>query len=185
MTLKSLIDLVNEETYKKIAIDTIDEEEKKSIAHKVAIASLKYSDSLPFRTTDYIFEIEKFADLEGKTGAYILYSTIRMKSLLSKAEGIDYEKIHDLYGNTEKDIALTLLNLPRVLDKSLETKSLNEIAEYLYKLTSTYNKFYSENKVLIEKDEKKKESWLIITKLVYDTNMLLLNTLGIEVPDKM
>ena len=77
------------------------------------------------------------------------------------------------------------LNLPIVLDKSLETKSLNDIAEYLYKLTSQYNKFYSENKVLIEEDEELKESWLVLTKIVYSTNMLLLDTLGIKVPNKM
>ena len=185
MTLKSLIDLVNEETYKRIVISTDSEEEKKSIAHKVAIACLKYSDSLPFRGTDYVFELDKFADMEGKTGAYILYSTIRMKSLLKKAEGIKYEKMTNLYGSVEKEIALTLMNLPTVLNKTLETKSLNEITDYLYKLTSTYNKFYSENKVLIEENEDKKISWLVLTKLVYDVNMLLIDTLGISVPEKM
>ena len=185
MTLKSLIDLVNEETYKRIVISTDSEEEKKSIAHKVAIACLKYSDSLPFRGTDYVFELDKFADMEGKTGAYILYSTIRMKSLLKKAEGIKYEKMTNLYGSVEKEIALTLMNLPTVLNKTLETKSLNEITDYLYKLTSIYNKFYSENKVLIEENEDKKISWLVLTKLVYDVNMLLIDTLGISVPEKM
>lgn len=185
MTLKSLIDLVNEETYKKIVIETTSEEEKKDIAHKVAIACLKYSDSLPFRGTDYVFELDKFADMEGKTGAYLLYSTIRMKSLLKKAEGINYNKMYDLYGNVEKEIALTLMNLPTVLNKTLETKSLNEITDYLYKLTSIYNKFYSENKVLIEENEEKKISWLVLTKLVYDVNMLLIDTLGISVPEKM
>ena len=185
MTLKSLIDLVNEETYKKIVIDTQSEEEKKSIAHKVAIACLKYSDSLPYRETDYVFEVDKFADMEGKTGAYILYSTIRMRSLLNKSEGIKKEKLHNLFGSVEKEIALTLLNLPTVLNKSLDTKSLNEITDYLFKLTSIYNKFYSENKVLIEENVEKRESWLILTQLVYETNMLLINTLGIEVPEKM
>ena len=185
MPLKSLIDLVNEETYKRIVISTDSEEEKKNIAHKVAIACLKYSDSLPFRGTDYVFELDKFADMEGKTGAYILYSTIRMKSLLKKAEGIKYEKMTNLYGSVEKEIALTLMNLPTVLNKTLETKSLNEITDYLYKLTSIYNKFYSENKVLIEEDEDKKISWLVLTKLVYDVNMLLIDTLGISVPEKM
>ena len=187
MPLKGLIDLVKEETYKRIVIDTKDEEEKKSIAHKVAIACLKYSDSLPHRGTDYIFELDKFADMEGKTGAYILYSTIRMKSLLNKAKesGIEFSKLNNMYGETEKEIALTLLNLPIVLSKTLETKSLNEITDYIFKLTSIYNKFYSENKVLIEEDEDKKHSWLALTKVVYDVNMLLLDTLGIEAPEKM
>ena len=136
MNLKSLINLVYEETYKKINNDSIGEEEKQEVAHTVAVAALKYADLLPFRGTDYIFEVEKFADLEGKTGPYLLYSTIRMKSLLNKAEGIKREKVLKLKGSSEKNIALTLLNLPLSIDKSLETKSLNEICEYLYKLTS-------------------------------------------------
>ena len=185
MSLKNLIELVNEETLKRINSETVKEEEKEDIAKTVAIAALKYADLLPFRGTDYIFEVEKFSDLEGKTGPYLLYSTIRMKSLLNKAEGIEIEKVSKLKGETEKEIALSLLNLPIVLDKSLETKSLNEIAEYLYKLTSQYNKFYSENKVLVEEDKELKESWLALTKIVYSTNMLLLDTLGIKVPNKM
>ena len=185
MTLKSLINLVQEETYKKITNDSIKEEEKLDIANTVAIAALKYADLLPYRGTDYIFEIEKFADLEGKTGPYLLYSTIRMKSLLAKAAQIDAKEIKTLKGETEKDIALTVLNLPLVLDKSLETKSLNEITEYLYKLTSIYNKFYAENKILIEEDNDKKESWLVLTKIVYSINTMLLDILGINIPTKM
>lgn len=185
MTLKNLINLVKEETLKKINSETILEEEKEEIALTVAIAALKYADILPFRSTDYIFEVEKFADLEGKTGPYLLYSTIRMKSLLTKAEGLSAETIKELKGTTEKDIALTILNLPKVLDKSLNTKSLNEIAEYLYKITSLYNKFYAENKVLTEENKDLQESWLVLTKLVYQINNMLLDVLGISVPPKM
>lgn len=185
MTLKDLIKLVNEETIKRINLENISQEEKEDIASKVAIACLKYSDFIPHRSTDYIFELDKFADLEGKTGSYILYSTIRMKSLLTKSTGIKQEKMHSINGETEKEIGLTLLNLPTVLTKTLETKSLNDLTDYIYKLTSIYNKFYSENKVLIEENEEKRESWLVLTSLVYKTNLLILNILGIEVPDKM
>lgn len=185
MTLKKLINLVTEETLKRIDSATTSETERLEIAETVAIAALKYADFLPFRSTDYIFEVEKFADLEGKTGPYLLYSTIRMRSLLNKATDTKAEQVKILNGQTEKDIALTILNLPAVLDKALETKSLNEIAEYLYKLTSLYNKFYAENKVLTEANKALKESWLVLTKIVYNINILLLNTLGIKVPHKM
>ena len=185
MTLKNLINLVKEETLKKINSETILEEEKEEIALTVAIAALKYADFLPFRSTDYVFEIEKFADLEGKTGPYLLYSTFRMKSLLTKAEGLPADTIKELKGATERDIALTILNLPKVLDKSLNTKSLNEIAEYLYKITSLYNKFYAENKVLTEENKELQESWLVLTKIVYKINNMLLDVLGISVPPKM
>lgn len=185
MTLKSLINLVYEETLKRINPNTVKEEERPSVAKTVAVAALKYADLIPYRSTDYIFEVEKFSDLEGKTGPYLLYSTIRMKSLLTKASGINYKKVHTLNSDTEKDIALTILNLPIVLTKAIESKSLNEIAEYLYKITSQYNKFYNENKILVEEDQKLQESWLVLTKIVYDINILLLDVLGIKVPEKM
>ena len=185
MSLKNLISLVNAETLKRINREEISEEEKKEISEMVGMAALKYADFIPYRNTDYIFEIEKFASLEGKTGPYLLYSTIRMKSLLEKSQSDNLADITKLKTITEKDIALTLLNLPTVLDKSLQAKSLNEIAEYLYKLTSLYNKFYSENRILTESDEELKASWLTLTNIVYKVNMLLLDTLGIRVPNKM
>ena len=184
MSLKNLIELVNTETYKRINNESISEEEKQEISKIVGMAALKYADLLPYRATDYIFEVEKFADLEGKTGPYLLYSTIRMKSLLTKANYTE-GTITKLKGDSEKDIALTLLELPNILDRSLESKTLNEIAEYLYKLTSGYNKFYADNKVLIEEDEELKTSWLTLTNIVYKTNLMLLDTLGIKVPNKM
>lgn len=187
MSLKSLMDLVYQETFKKITNESLVGEEKESVAKTVAMAALKYADLLPYRGTDYIFEVEKFSDLEGKTGPYLLYSTIRMKSLLNKAieQGIEFKEVKELKGETEKDLVLTLLYLPDLLDKSLEAKSLNEIADYIYKLTSIYNKFYSEHKVLVEENKDLQESWLVLTNIIYKINMLLLDVLGIKVPNKM
>lgn len=185
MSLKGLIDLVNEETLKRINKDTVSEEEKDKVARTVAIATLKYADFIPYRGTDYIFEVEKFADLEGKTGPYLLYSTIRMKSLLAKAKELTQDTSKVVSTRTEKDIVLTILNLPNILNKALDSKSLNDIAEYIYKLTSLYNKFYSENKIITEEDLEKRESWLVLTNIVYNINMMLLDVLGIPVPEKM
>ena len=185
MTLKKLIDIVKEETLKRISNESIKEDEKEEISLSVAIAALKYADLLPYRATDYVFELEKFADLDGKTGSYLLYSTIRMKSLLNKAKDINYEKANNIMGQSEKSIVLTLLELNTILNNSLDSKSLNEIAEYMYVLTSQYNKFYSENRILTEENKEKQESWLVLTKVVYKVNMLLLDILGIKVPEKM
>lgn len=185
MGLEELIDLVYEKTYKKINVDTVPEELREKVARTVAIGTLKYSDLLPFVCTNYIFDLDKFSELEGKTAPYLLYSTTRMKSLLQKAGDFKFNTIHNIYSETEKDIVLSILELPRVLNNSLENKSLNEICEYLYTLTSKYNKFYAENKVLVEEDNAKKESWLMLTKLVYDINLILFDILAIEVPEKM
>lgn len=185
MSLKGLIDLVNEETLKRINKDTVSAEEKDKVARTVAVATLKYADFIPYRGTDYVFEVEKFADLEGKTGPYLLYSTIRMKSLLAKAKELTQDTSKVVATKTEKDIVLTILNLPNILNKALDSKSLNDIAEYIYKLTSLYNKFYSENKIITEENEEKRESWLVLTNIVYNINMMLLDVLGIPVPEKM
>ena len=108
-----------------------------------------------------------------------------MKSLLNKANHIDTEEAKEIKGDTEKEIILTLLELPRVLNKAIDSKSLNDIAEYLYNLTSLYNKFYSENKVLTEENKDLQESWLVLTDTVYKVNQLLLDVLGINIPEKM
>lgn len=187
MNLSSLIDLVNDESTKRLNPMITEEQEKKKIAKMIAISALKYADMLPFRATDYIFEPSKFADLEGKTGPYLLYSTIRMKSLLRKAKENGYENYEEkkLKMDTDKEILLTLITLPKVLKKSFDTKSLNEITEFLYKMTSAYNKFYSENHILTCKDEALKQTWLALTEVVYKTNIMLLDVLGISVPEKM
>lgn len=187
MTLSSLISLVNDETRKRLNPLITDEQEQKEISKTIAISAIKYADFLPYRTTDYIFEPSKFADLEGKTGPYLLYSTIRMNSLLKKAkeQGYTNPSILKLKQETDKEVLQTLLNLPRVLKKSYDVKSLNDIAEFLYKITSTYNKFYSENHILTSKDEDLKTTWLALTEVVYKTNLLLLDVLGISVPEKM
>lgn len=184
MSLNNLIELVKVESEKKLLPNIVEDRDK--IAEMVAIAAIKYADLIPFRTTDYVFDPVKFSDLNGKTGPYLLYSTIRMKSLLNNAkkENIAYNEVKIIDENT-KEIALNLLNINKVLLKSFNTKSLNEIAELLYKITNTYNNFYSNVRILTENDEKVRSSWLAITDIVYQNNSKLLNILGINVPDRM
>lgn len=185
MSLKNLIDMVKDETRKHINKDIVKEEKFEETVDKIAIASLKYADFLSFRLTDYIFDPTKFSDVEGKTGPYLLYSTIRMKSLLDKAPNYTDSKFKKINSEYDRDIILKLMELPTVLKKSYEVKSLNEIADYLYSLTSRYNKFYAENKILTEEDAELKDSWIILTDVVYRTNLLLLDILGLQVPEKM
>ena len=148
MSLNNLIDLVKVESEKKLLPNIVENRDK--IAEMVAIAAIKYADLIPFRTTDYVFDPVKFSDLNGKTGPYLLYSTIRMKSLLNNAkkENITYNEVEVIDEKT-KEIALSLLNINKVLLKSYNTKSLNEIAELLYKITNTYNNFYSNVRIII------------------------------------
>ena len=184
MDLKGLMKEVIIEAESRLNPEITDLKEREEISKIVGIAALKYADFITFRGTDYIFDPKKFSDLNGKTGPYLLYSTIRMKSLLNKNE-LDFNNYSIINNDSDKDIIKCLLNMPLILDKSFDIKSLNDIADYLYKLTSLYNKFYSENRILTEENIKLKESWLVLTDIVKRTNELLLDILGIKIPEKM
>ncbi len=185
MELETLMNLVKGEIKKRIRQD-IPMDEQETIAEELTVATVKYADLLPFRSTDYIFDVSKFADLEGKTGPYILYSTIRMNSLLKKAADAGYSpRVEALKIDAEKAILLELLQLPNVLTRAYQEKSLNEITEYLFRLTSNYNKFYAENRVLQEENIRLRDTWLALTKVVHQTEEFLLDILAIKVPEKM
>ena len=160
---------------------------REDISEDIALSVIKYADMIPNRETDYNFDIEKFCDLEGKTGPYILYSTIRMKSLLNKAleNGLKYNKLHLIANNFDREILLILNNFDIILEKAFDSQSLNDITEYLYRLNNSYNRFYNENHILTESDELKKESWLYLTSIVYKINNILLDILAIKIPEKM
>lgn len=186
MTLESLLNLAEEECEKKILPNIIGEERKK-VAEQVSLAAVKYADLIPYRLTNYVFDPVKFSDLQGKTGPYLLYSTIRMKSLLKKAteSSVEFKKITTITNEYDRAIMIGLLNINNVLMKSYKTKSLNEIAEHLYKITNLFNNFYSQNRILTEENAEVKESWLCLSRIVYENNLKLLNILGIDVPDRM
>ena len=183
MTLDNLIELIYEEIEKKIKEDIVGEE-RIDIANKLTIATLKYADLLPFRKTDYIFDPVKFSSLEGKTGPYILYTMVRIKSLLSKAEDKEYSI--KLINNQEiRDILVKLLSLNNVLTNSYNEATLNYICDYLYDLLSLYNKFYNNYNILNEGNEDVKETYLAVSKLVYNVSHNLLNILAIEEVERM
>lgn len=186
MSLESLLDLAEIECEKKILPNIIGTERKK-IAEQVSLAAVKYADLIPYRLTNYTFDPVKFSDLQGKTGPYLLYSTIRMKSLLKKAQesNIEFKKVSVIANEYDRAIMIGLLNINSVLMKSYKAKSLNEIAEHLYKITNLFNNFYSQNRILTEEDGQTKESWLCLSRIVYENNLKLLNILGIDVPDRM
>lgn len=186
LSLKSLLKEVKEEV-ENHSHNLETEENKDEIIEQIAVAAIKYADLLSNRTTDYIFDPKKFVDVEGKTGPYLLYTTIRMKSLLKKAKenNLDYSKYTKISEEVEKELIILLLAKNKVLHKAYDTKELNVISDYLYQLTSTYSKFYEKCHILTEKDKNVQENWLLLTKNVYDTNVELLTILGIEVPEKM
>ena len=186
LSLKSLLAEVKEEVTAH-SHNLEKEPNKEEIIEQIAVAAIKYADLLSNRTTDYIFDPKKFVDVEGKTGPYLLYTTIRMKSLLKKAKenNLNYKKYNSITNEVEKELITLLLNKNKILHKAYDTKELNVISDYLYQLTSTYSKFYEKCHVLTENNKNIQENWLLLTKNVYDTNVELLSILGIEIPEKM
>lgn len=186
MNLVDLMNMVKELTASKISVDLVAEENRETTSEQIAIAALKYADLIPDRGKDFIFDTNKFADLDGKTGPYLLYSTVRIKSLLEKANinnDIAIKVIPD--DETVKDVFKVVLEMPTVLTKALQDKSLSGISDYLYRITSTYNRFYATNHILTEENNDLKESYLALSKLVLNINNKLLDILAIEVPEKM
>ncbi len=183
LELNTLLNLIKEELSKKM-INYDNDEEKNEILDKLTVATVKYSDLSPSRTTDYIFDVEKFCSFEGKTGPYILYSMVRINSILKKSN-IKELKIQDIYSDTEKDIYIKLIELSKVLNKSYNEKTLSYICEYLFDICSLFNKFYGETNIINETNEVKKNSYLSMLTLIYNTCEKLLDILAIKIPNKM
>ena len=183
LQLNELIKMIKEELRKRVNFSN-SEEEKEEILNKLTVATIKYADLLPYRTTDYVFDLEKFCSFEGKTGPYILYSMVRIKSILSKVNINEY-KIHDIYSDSQRKLYVKLLSLSKVLDKSYNEKTLSYICEYLHELCSIFNKFYSETNILKESNLNKKETYIALLHLVLNVCTKLLDVLAIEVPNKM
>ena len=183
MELSDLINLIHDEIEKNVK-EEIAGEEREKITKTLSIATLKYADLLPFRKTDYIFDPEKFSMLDGKTGPYVLYSLVRIKSLLKKASDTNF-KLIDIKNTEVKDVLVKLLEINNVLNKSYEEATLNYITEYIYDILSLYNKFYNNNNILNEENNNIKITYLALSKLVYTVVHNLLNILAIDEVDKM
>lgn len=183
LELKELIKLVKEEISKRM-VQFDDEEKKNQISDILTVAAIKYADLLPFRTTDYIFDIEKFCSFEGKTGPYILYTMVRIKSILNKAN-IENNKITNIYSTTEKEIYLKLIELNKILKNSYKDRTLSYICEYLYEICGLFNKFYGENNIINEQSLEKKKDYVGMLTLLYSVLEKLLNILAIDIPEKM
>ena len=181
-SLNGLIKEVKDELLKKL--DKYTEDEKNDIADILTVATIKFADLLPYRTTDFIFDTEKITSFEGKTGPYVLYTMVRIKSILDKLN-IKDANIHDIYDETQRNIYIKLLELSRIITKSYSEKTLSYICEYLFDLCSLFNKFYSETNVVNESDKDKQETYIALLNMLYNVGEKLLDILAIKIPNKM
>ena len=183
LELKSLLKEVREVLNNKMTRYD-NEEEKEKILDILTVATIKYADLSPSRTTDYIFDIDKFCSFEGKTGPYILYTMVRIKSILNKLSTSN-EKITDIYSDTEREIYIKVIELSKMLQKSYSEKTLNYVCDYLFEMCSLFNKFYGETNVINEEDTNKQLTFISLLKLIYNIGEKLLDILAIKIPNKM
>ena len=184
MTLDSFIDMVKETAEAKLK-DDIQGKEREELTEKIAVAILKFGDLLPVRATDYNFDLDKFSSVEGKTGPYILYTAVRIKSIFSKLINVDDVRIGIISSKEEENLIIKLIELTKILKLAYDEKNTSVICDYLFNLCNLYNKFYGEHNIVNEGNEEVKKSWIALSKLVYKVIEKLLYILAIEIPDRM
>ncbi|MGH8911328.1 MAG: DALR anticodon-binding domain-containing protein, partial [Acidimicrobiia bacterium] len=161
--------------------------ERAAIAHQVGIAALKFGDLHSNRASDYVFDVERFSSFEGKTGPYLQYASVRIRSLLRKAaeKDLGQAKILSPVVEPERLLMLHLLRLPEVVERAVDLRAPNHVAEYSFDLAGAFNRFYDACHVLSESDTARRGGWLALCQLTLDSLTRLLDLLGIEVPERM
>ena len=190
MRLENLIAEIQEEMYKKITDNrTVEEEEAKNTAKTVGMAAIKYGDLSNQASKDYVFDVDRFTSFEGNTGPYILYTIVRIKSILNKyqeegkaATGL---KVNQQSGESEKALMLALVKYNEMMENAYEELAPHKICAYIYDLANAFNHFYHETKILAEENEAKKQGYialLVLTKKVLES---CIDVLGFEAPERM
>ena len=189
LKLRDLIDMATEKARERLHEaklgDDLSPEEFEAIAHKVAIAALKFADLSNARTTSYVFDLDRFMSFEGKTGPYLLYQAVRVKSVLRKAadEGAEAGEIV-VAEPAERELALLLDAFDHALAEAYERKAPNFIADHAYKLAQAFSRFYAACPILIA-EPPVKASRLALASATLRQLELALDLLGIAIPERM
>ena len=190
MRLESLIEDINAKMYEKIAENrAIAPEEAKQTAKMVALAALKYGDLSNQAAKDYVFDVDRFISFEGNTGPYILYTIVRIKSILGKYEdgGSKVENciLQKAESASEKALMLEVAKYNQVIENASEELAPHKICAYIYDLSNALNRFYHETKILAEPDEKKKAGYIALLSLTKRVLTACIDMLGFEAPERM
>ena len=190
MRLENLIAEIQEEMYKKITDNrTVEEEEAKNTAKTVGMAAIKYGDLSNQASKDYVFDVDRFTSFEGNTGPYILYTIVRIKSILNKyqeeGKAVTGLEVNQQSGESEKALMLALVKYNEMMENAYEELAPHKICAYIYDLANAFNHFYHETKILAEENEARKQGYialLILTKKVLES---CIDVLGFEAPERM
>jgi arginyl-tRNA synthetase len=161
------------------------DDERQRIAEQVGAAALKFGDLINNRSSDYVFDLDRFSSFEGKTGPYLQYAAVRIKSILRRAGGLPIGEVIPTTLDAERDLVLALLAFPEVTQRSIDLRAPNHIADYAFGVAGEFNRFYDTCHILSEKDPRLQASWLALATWTLATLERTLYLLGIEVPDRM
>lgn len=191
MKLSTLIKDIDDEMLSKIEVNPdIPKEEAEKTAKQVALAALKYGDLSNQASKDYVFDMDRFTSFEGDTGPYILYTIVRIKSILSKytqagGKTISSLQMEEPQSGLEKKLMTDLAGFNAMMENAYEELAPHRICAYIYQLSNDFNSFYHATKILSEKDEAKKESWIALLSLTQRVLETCIDTLGFSAPERM
>ena len=169
----------------------IDDAEVKDTAHKIALSAIKYGDLSNQPSKDYVFDLDKFTSFEGDTGPYILYTIVRIKSILRRYTGekgenaVKEAKLSDAISKSEKALALQLTRFADSVEAAASDLQPNRICSYIYALSNCFNSFYHETKILTEEDEVRKDSYIALLRVTLKVLERAIDLLGFDAPDRM
>ncbi len=190
MRLENLIREIDEEMYKKIMDNrTVEEEEARNTAKTVGLAAIKYGDLSNQASKDYVFDVDRFTSFEGNTGPYILYTIVRIKSILGKYQQdggiIEDLKLQEATNESEKALMLEIAKFNEMINTVYAEIAPHKICAYIYDVANAFNKFYHETKILAEEDAQKKAGYIALLKLTKDVLETCIDLLGFEAPERM
>ena len=190
MRLENLIADIDEEMYRKIVENrSVKDKDAKDTAKIVGLSAIKYGDLSNQATKDYIFDVDRFTSFEGNTGPYILYTIVRIKSILNRyvQEGGDLStgKILPAVNASEKNLMLQLSGFAAMVENAFEEKAPHKICAYIYEVSNAFNSFYHETKILSEENQAQKESFLQLLQLTRRVLETSIDLLGFSAPDRM
>jgi arginyl-tRNA synthetase len=161
------------------------EAERDRIAWMVGVAALKFGDLANHRSSNYIFDLDRFTSFEGKTGPYLLYASVRIGSIMRNAAEQPVGPVTTLHGVADKALVLHLCRFPEVVERTITLRAPNHLAEYCYELSQVFNRFYEECHILSEPDRELRASWLGVAESTRRALVTGLELLGIDVPERM
>ena len=196
MRLEHLISGINEEMLAKIQENQktkenlgISTEEAENTAKMVALAAIKYGDLSNQASKDYIFDIDRFTSFEGNTGPYILYTIVRIKSILNKYHGLGKDDsgavIGAAHSKSEKDLMLELSKFNAVMESAFEETAPHKICSYIYDLANAFNSFYHGTKIMSEENETVQKSYIRLLELTKSVLETCIDVLGFSAPERM